>query len=93
MMFRIFRWEQALVSTSDPPPDKILEGLYNVKITRFFSTPNDHGTIQSRNSSRRRRRRRTLLSQTEKCVKNCILNKLREVRISGFRTKLQSEEP
>ena len=62
----------------------------NLKIAEFFSNPNDYGTIQSRNYSRRKR---TRFFTDWECAWDCILSKLRKVRISGFNTKLQSEEP
>ena len=60
-----------------------------LQVARFLPDSDNHGTIQWRNSERRRTKR---LSQTGK-VWNYILSKLKEVRISGFKTNLQSVDP
>ena len=49
------RWKQALLSTSDPPSDKIFGRSVKIKIAGFFSTSDDCGIVQSRNSWRRKR--------------------------------------
>ena len=49
------RWEQALLSASDPSSDKILEGLYKSKLQDSFHLQTIMALLQSRNSSRRRR--------------------------------------
>ena len=56
------RWEQALLLTSDPPSDNVLERLYVSKLQESPPDSDNYGTIQSRNSARRWQ---TRLSQTE----------------------------
>ena len=54
------RWEQALLLTSDPPSDTVLEGLYVSQVARFLASSDNCGTFQSRKPSMT-----TRLSQTK----------------------------
>ena len=56
------RWEHALLLTSDPPSDNVLECLYVSKLQDSFPNSDNFGTIQSRYPARRTK---TRLSQTE----------------------------
>ena len=56
------RWEQALLSTSDPPSDNVFGRIVRLQVVRLLSDSDNYGNIQSRNSTRRWQ---TRLSQTE----------------------------
>ena len=76
------RWEQALLSASDLSSDKIYCKILLIsKQLRHFLFKNLFEKEEDE-----------IITDWE-CVWDCTLNKLKEVIISGFKTKLQSEEP
>ena len=78
-------WEQALLLTSDPPSDKVSEGLH---VSMLQDSPQVHTIVALYNQEILRRRRNTRLSQTKNVCENVTsLNKLREVKISEFQSE------
>ena len=83
------RWEQALLLTSDLPSDKVLEGLYVAKLQESSKAQTIMALYNQetlRGGGHRDHHRLRM------CVKLHI-EQLEGVRISGFKTKLQSVEP
>ena len=82
------RWEQALLLASDPPSDKVLEGLYVSKLQDSFQAQ----TIMALfNQEILRGRGRRDYHRLRMCVKLHIEQAQR--KMSGFRVRLQSVWP
>ena len=84
------RWEQALLITSDSPPDKVLGGLY---VSKLQDSSQAQTIMALYNQEIVRGGEKRDYHRLRMCVGSCTMSKLKEVKTSGFRAILQSVWP